>query len=55
MAKNLLCDGLLYRTNKLCVLASSIRLMLSLEAHGDSLMGHFGVKKMEDVLVAHFF
>jgi hypothetical protein len=25
------------------------------EAHGGGLMGHFGVKKMEDILAAHFF
>jgi hypothetical protein len=25
------------------------------EAHGGGLMGHFGVKKTEDVLAAHFF
>jgi hypothetical protein len=25
------------------------------EAHGGGLMGHFGVKKIEDVLTAHFF
>jgi hypothetical protein len=25
------------------------------EAHGGGLMGHFGVKKIEDVLAAHFF
>jgi hypothetical protein len=48
-------DGLLYRASKLCVPASSVRLMLLQEAHGGDLMGHFGVKKMEDVLATHFF
>jgi hypothetical protein len=48
-------DGLLYRANKLCVLASSVHLLFLQEAHGGGLMGHFGVKKIEDVLVAHFF
>jgi hypothetical protein len=48
-------DGLLYHANKLCVPASSVRLMLLQEAHGGGLMGHFGVNKMEDVLAAHFF
>jgi hypothetical protein len=48
-------DGLLYRANKLCVPASFIRLLFLQEAHGGGLMGHFGVKKMEDVLAAHFF
>jgi hypothetical protein len=48
-------DGLLYRANKLCVPASSIRLLFLLEAHVCGFMGHFGVKKTEDVLAAHFF
>jgi hypothetical protein len=29
--------------------------LLLQEAHGGGLMGHFGVKKTEDVLAAHFF
>jgi hypothetical protein len=45
----------LYCANKLCVLASFVRLLFLLEAHRCSLMGHFGVKKIEDVLTAHFF
>jgi preprotein translocase subunit SecG len=40
---------------KLCIPASSIRLLLLQEAHGGGLMGHFGVKKTEDILTAHFF
>jgi hypothetical protein len=48
-------DGLLYRASKLCVPASSVRLVLLQEAHGGGLMGHFGVKKTEDVLSAQFF
>jgi hypothetical protein len=48
-------DGLLYHANKLCVLASSVRLLVLQEAHGGGLMGHFGVKKTDDVLAAHFF
>jgi hypothetical protein len=39
----------------LCVLASSVRLLFLQEARGGGLMGHFGVKKIEDVLAAHFF
>jgi hypothetical protein len=46
-------DGLLYHANKLCVPASS--LLFLQEAHGGVLMGHFGVKKTEDVLATHFF
>jgi hypothetical protein len=53
--KYVLQDGLLYRANKLCVLASSVRLLFLQEAHGGGLMGHFGVMKIEDVLAAHFF
>jgi hypothetical protein len=53
--KFLLREGLLYRANKLCVPASSVCLLLLQEAHGGSLMGYFGVKKMEDVLAAHLF
>jgi hypothetical protein len=53
--KYMLQDGLLYRANKLCVPASSVRLLFLQEAHGGGLMGHFGVKKTEDVLATHFF
>jgi hypothetical protein len=53
--KYVLQDGLLYRANKLCVPASSVRLLFLQEAHGGGLMGHFGVKKIDDVLAAHFF
>jgi hypothetical protein len=52
---NVLQDGLLYHANKLCVPASSVSLLFSQEAHGGGLMGHFGVKKIDDVLAAHFF
>jgi hypothetical protein len=48
-------DGLLYRANKLCVPANSVRLLIFQKAHKGGLMGHFGVKKTEDVLAAHFF
>jgi hypothetical protein len=53
--KYVLNEGLLYRANKLCIPASSIRLLFLQEAHGGGLMGHFGVKKTEDVLSTHFF
>jgi hypothetical protein len=48
-------DGLLHHANKLCVSASSIHLLFLQEVHGGGLMGHFGVKKTEDVLATHFF
>jgi hypothetical protein len=43
--KYVLHDDLLYRANKLCVAASSIRILFLQETHGGGLMGHFGVKK----------
>jgi hypothetical protein len=48
-------DGLVFRANRLCILVGSVRLLLMQEAHGGGLMGHFGAKKMEDVLATHFF
>ncbi|XP_025825145.1 uncharacterized protein LOC112900499, partial [Panicum hallii] len=41
-------DGFLFRANKLCVPASSVRLLLLQEAHGGGLMGHFGVYKTHE-------
>jgi len=48
-------DGFLFRTNKLCIPASSVRLLLLQEAHGGGLMGHFGVYKTQEILATHFF
>ena len=48
-------DGFVFRSNKLCIPASSVRHLLLQEAHGGGLMGHFGVKKTEDILAIHFF
>ncbi len=53
--KFVLNDGFVFRANKLCIPDSSVRLLLLQEAHGGGLMGHFGVKKTEDVLATHFF
>jgi hypothetical protein len=44
-----------FRTNKLCILASSVRLLLLQETHGGGLMGHFVIKKTQDILASHFF
>jgi hypothetical protein len=52
--KYVLHDNLLYRANKLCVPASFVRLLFFQQAHGDGLMGHFGVKETKDVLATHF-
>jgi preprotein translocase subunit SecG len=48
-------DGLLFRANRLCIPVGFVRHLLLQEAHGGGLMGHFGAKKTEDVLVSHFF
>ena len=48
-------DGFFFHANKLCIPASSVRLLLLQEAHGGGLMGHFGVKKTEGILADHFF
>jgi hypothetical protein len=53
--KFIVSDGFVFRANKLCIPASSVRLLLLHEAHGGGLMGHFGVKKTEDILAGHFF
>jgi hypothetical protein len=47
--------SLLYHANKMCVSASSICLLFLQESHGGGSVGNFGVKKIEDVLAAHFF
>ena len=48
-------DGFVFRANKLCILASSVHLLLLQEAHGGGLIGHFGAKKMKDIVAGHFF
>jgi hypothetical protein len=53
--KFVLTDGFVFRTNKLCVPASFVHLLLLQEVHGGGLMGHFGAKKTEDILASHFF
>ena len=53
--KFILNDGFVFHANKLCIPASSIRLLLLQETRGGGLMGHFGVKNTEDVLATHFF
>jgi hypothetical protein len=53
--KYVMYDGLLYRANKPSVPASSVHLLFLQEAYGGGSMRYFGVKKIEDVLVVHFF
>jgi hypothetical protein len=50
-----LMDDYLFKENRLCVPASSLRELLVREAHGGGLMGHFRVAKTLDVLHEHFF
>jgi hypothetical protein len=50
-----LMNDYLFKENKLCVPASSLRELLFHEAHGGGLMGHFGVPKTLDVLYEHFY
>jgi len=53
--KFILTDSFMFRANKLCILASSVHMLLLQEAHGGGLMGHFVVKKTVDILTGHFF
>jgi hypothetical protein len=48
-------DVYVFRANRLCIPVGFVRHLLMQKAHGGGLMGHFGVKKMEDVLATHFF
>jgi hypothetical protein len=52
--KFVLNDGFVFRANKLCIPDCFVCLLWLQEAHGGGLMGHFGVRKTEDVLVALF-
>ena len=45
----------MFHANKLCIPDSFVRLLLLQEAHGGGLMGHFGMKKTEDILATHLF
>ena len=45
----------LFKQNKLCILKSSLQLLLLQESHGGGLMGHFGRDKTLDMLSTHYF
>jgi hypothetical protein len=45
----------LFKENRLCVPASSLREFFVREAHKGGLMGHFGVAKTLDVLHEHLY
>jgi len=53
--KYMIHDGFLFRATRLCISIESVRRLLLPEAHGGGLIGHFGAKKTEEVLVTHFF
>ncbi|MGI4292149.1 hypothetical protein ACR2WS_26585, partial [Klebsiella pneumoniae] len=48
-------DGFVFRANKLCIPASSVRILMFQGGHGGGLMGHFGIKKSVVTLVTLFF
>jgi hypothetical protein len=48
-------DGFLFQVIKLYILDCSLHIMLLKEAHSGGLIGYFGTKKTEQVLVNHFF
>jgi hypothetical protein len=48
-------DGFLFQANKLCIPYCSVRILLVQEAHAGGLVGHFGAKKIEQVLANNFF
>ena len=52
--KFVLTDGFVSRANKLSILTSSMHMLLLQEADVGGLMGHFGVKKTDDIIPSHF-
>nr|XP_010911115.1 uncharacterized protein LOC105037111 [Elaeis guineensis] len=48
-------DGYLFRSCRLCIPNSSIRELLVREAHGGGLAGHFGEKKILEMVKDHFY
>jgi len=45
----------MFKGNKLCAPVCHLRELLAREAHGGSLVGHFGLNKTVDILRGHFF
>ncbi|XP_073110280.1 uncharacterized protein [Elaeis guineensis] len=48
-------DGYLFKSGWLCIPNSSIRELLVREAHGGGLAGHFGEKKILEMVKEHFY
>ena len=48
-------DGFLFKEKRLCIPQGSMRDLLTREAHGGGMMGHFGRTKTLDVLTDHFY
>ncbi|XP_024016833.1 uncharacterized protein LOC112090239 [Eutrema salsugineum] len=48
-------DGFLFKEKRLCIPQGSMRELITREAHGGGLMGHFGRDKTLSVLMEHFY
>lgn len=48
-------DGFLFKGRRLCIPQCSLRNLITREAHGGGLMGHFGVDKTLAVVREHFY
>jgi hypothetical protein len=48
-------NGYLFKKNRLCVLASSLRELFIRGEHEGGLTSHFGVAKTLDILHKHFY
>jgi len=48
-------EGYLFKMGRMCILSGSLRELLVREAHGGGLSGHFGEKKIYEMLKEHFF
>ena len=48
-------QGFLFKSNRLCIPRTSLRVDLVKKVHEDSLAGHFGIQKTLDMLAKHFY
>src|SRR3954468_23919497 len=47
--------GFLFKQNKICILKSSLQILLLQESHGGGRIGHFGRDKTYDMLSTHYY